>query len=126
MNLSAELVALVPVAVVTVTSTSPRDPAGETAVIEVDELTAKLVAATAPKLTPLAPVKFVPVHADARATGRRTGDWAEGADRRGRLVGELVGGARVARCDRRRDGDVAVPAICAGEVAVICVDDTTV
>src|ERR1700681_3051905 len=60
MNLSAELVALVASGVVTVTSTVPV-PAGETAVIDVAELTLKLVAAVGPKSTAVAPVKFVPV-----------------------------------------------------------------
>jgi hypothetical protein len=46
---------------VTVTSTVPADWAGEVAVIEVAELTVKLVAATDPKLTAVAPVKLVPV-----------------------------------------------------------------
>ncbi len=36
-------------------------PAGETAVIEVAELTVKLVAAVEPKRTAVAPVKLVPV-----------------------------------------------------------------
>jgi len=46
--------------VVTVTSTVPV-PAGETAVIEVAELTVKLVALAEPNLTAVAPLKFVPV-----------------------------------------------------------------
>jgi hypothetical protein len=59
-NWSAELVALVPLGVVTVTSTVPV-PAGETAVIEVSEMTLKLVALVEPNLTALAPVTLVPV-----------------------------------------------------------------
>jgi hypothetical protein len=59
-NWSAELVALVPLGVVTVTSTVPV-PAGETAVIEVSEMTLKLVALVEPNLTALAPVRLVPV-----------------------------------------------------------------
>jgi hypothetical protein len=47
--------------VVTVISTVPALSAGEVAVIEVAELTVKLVAAVLPKSTALAPVKFVPV-----------------------------------------------------------------
>jgi len=58
---SALLVALVPAAVVTVTSTVPADPAGDSAVIDVAETTVKLFAATEPNLTALAPVKPVPV-----------------------------------------------------------------
>jgi hypothetical protein len=58
-NWSAEPVALVPPAVVTVTSTVPV-PAGDVAVIELALLTEKL-AAVPPKFTAVAPVKFVPV-----------------------------------------------------------------
>jgi len=58
---SAALVALVPPGVVTVTLTVPALSAGEVAVIEVDELTVKPVAAVLPKSTAVAPVKFVPV-----------------------------------------------------------------
>jgi hypothetical protein len=50
----------VPPAVVTVTSTVPA-PAGDAAVIDVAELTVKLVALLAPNFTVVAPVKFVPV-----------------------------------------------------------------
>src|SRR5437016_1050771 len=57
---SAELVALVPPGVVTITSTVPV-PAGATAVIDVVEMTVKLVAGAEPKLTAVAPLKFVPV-----------------------------------------------------------------
>jgi hypothetical protein len=52
-------IALVPPAVVTVTSTVPADPAGELAVIEVAELTVKLVALLEPSSTALAATKFV-------------------------------------------------------------------
>jgi len=58
---SAELVALVPPGVVTVTSIAPTAPAGLVAVMLVALITVTLVAATPPKLTPVAPVKFVPV-----------------------------------------------------------------
>src|SRR5205823_4114885 len=58
---SDEDVALVPPAVVTVTSTVPADPEGAVALIEVDELTVKLLAAAVPKVTAVAFVKFVPV-----------------------------------------------------------------
>ena len=50
----------VPLGVVTVTSTVPV-PAGEVAVIEVAELTVKLVALAAPNFTAVAPVNTVPV-----------------------------------------------------------------
>jgi len=51
----------VPPGVVTVTLTVPALSAGEVAVIDVAELTVKLVAAVLPKSTTVAPVKFVPV-----------------------------------------------------------------
>ena len=60
MNWSAALVALVPPAVVTVTSTVPL-PAGDVAVIEVALLTVTDVAAVLPNFTLVAPVRFVPV-----------------------------------------------------------------
>jgi hypothetical protein len=59
-NRSLELVTLVPPPVVTVTSTVPALAAGEVADIEVALVTVK-VAAVAPKLTALTPVKLVPV-----------------------------------------------------------------
>ena len=59
MNWSAALVALVPPAVFTVTSTVAL-PAGAVALILVELLNVK-AAETAPKKTPVAPVKFVPV-----------------------------------------------------------------
>lgn len=59
---SGEEMALVPAAVVTVTSaTAPAVDAGETAVIELAELTVKLLAAAAPNETAVAPEKSVPV-----------------------------------------------------------------
>ena len=45
----------------TVISTVPADSAGEVAVIWVEELTVKPVAAVEPKSTAVAPVKLVPV-----------------------------------------------------------------
>ena len=60
MNWSAAEVADVPPAVVTLTSTVPV-PAGEVAVIEVAELTVKLVAAVAPNVTAVVPLNPVPV-----------------------------------------------------------------
>ena len=59
--MSAALVAEVPAGVVTVTSTGPDDPAGDTAVKVVDEVTLNGTAAIEPNLTAVAPVKFVPV-----------------------------------------------------------------
>ena len=50
-----------PPAATTVATTDPTVPAGETAVIEVAELTVKLVALTLPNLTAVTPEKFVPV-----------------------------------------------------------------
>jgi hypothetical protein len=60
-NWSPLLVVLVTPAVVTVISTAPAEPAGETAVICVAELTVKLVVLVEPNFTAVAPVKFVPV-----------------------------------------------------------------
>ena len=60
MNRSPELVALVPPAVVTVTSTVPT-PVGEVAVIWVALSTVKDPAALLPNLTAVAPEKLVPV-----------------------------------------------------------------
>ena len=60
-NWSAELVALVPPGVVTVTSTAPAAPAGDTAVICVADFTVKLVAFAAPNFTAVAAVRLVPV-----------------------------------------------------------------
>ena len=51
----------VPVGLLTTTSTVPAASAGEKAVIEVSELTVKLVAALLPKVTAVAPVKALPV-----------------------------------------------------------------
>ncbi len=79
MNLSAPLVALVPPALVTVTSTWPV-PAGEVTVRDVAELTTTLVPAVGPKSTTLAlgkpvPEKPVPVMVTevAPVTARRPG-----------------------------------------------------
>ncbi len=60
MNWSLALVALVPPAVTTVTSTVP-DPAGAVVVMEVALLTVKDVAGFAPKSTADAPVRLVPL-----------------------------------------------------------------
>jgi hypothetical protein len=54
------LVALVPLGLVTVTSTTPV-PVGDTAVIEVSEFTIKELAAILPKETLRVPVKLEPV-----------------------------------------------------------------
>jgi hypothetical protein len=53
--------ALVPLEEVTVTSTVPAACNGEVAVIKVDETTERLLPATEPKWTALAPVNPVPV-----------------------------------------------------------------
>jgi hypothetical protein len=60
-NVSWTPVALVPLAVVTVTSTFPLDADGEVAVIDVADVTVNDVAGSAPKSTAVAPRKFVPV-----------------------------------------------------------------
>jgi len=56
-KVSAALVAEVPAGVVTVTSTGPDDPAGDTAVKVVDEVTLNDTAAAEPNLTVVAPLK---------------------------------------------------------------------
>jgi hypothetical protein len=60
-KVSAGLVGDVPAGVVTVTFTDPDDPAGDTAVKVVEEVTLNDVAASEPNLTAVAPVKVVPV-----------------------------------------------------------------
>ena len=60
MNWSFALVALVPPAVTTVTSTAP-DPAGDVAVMEVALFTVTADAAIPPKSTSEAPVRLVPL-----------------------------------------------------------------
>jgi hypothetical protein len=59
-NMSPAPWALVPVGVVTVTTTGPAGSSGEVAVIDVFEFTAK-TAATDPNATEVAPVRFDPV-----------------------------------------------------------------
>jgi hypothetical protein len=61
-NWSAELVAVVPAPVVTLTSTTAFVPAsaGDVAVIELSELKTTPVAATPPNLTPVTPVNPEP------------------------------------------------------------------
>jgi hypothetical protein len=59
-NWSAGLGTLVPNGVATVTATVPL-PAGETAVIELSELTVKVAAFTAPNLTALTSLNSAPV-----------------------------------------------------------------
>jgi hypothetical protein len=58
---SPDVGALVPNSVVTLTWTDAAASAGVTAVIDVLEVTVKLLAETAPKLTEVTPVKFEPV-----------------------------------------------------------------
>jgi len=60
-NWSALEVAEVPAGVVTVTSTSPAEPAGEVQPIEVSPSTKQSVAATEPNMTEVAPVNPDPV-----------------------------------------------------------------
>jgi hypothetical protein len=61
MNLSAALVVEVPPIVVTVMSTVPAEPAGDTAVIDEALTTAYELAAVVPNMTLLAPMNPVPV-----------------------------------------------------------------
>ena len=126
-NLSAEEVADVPPAVVTVTFTVAAACAGEVAVIWVSETTAKVVAAVKPKSTAVAAVKPVPVMVTGvpPAAGPALG------------ATELTVGTG-AKYLKWSDGEVAevppgvmtvtstVPGACAGEVAVIWVAETTV
>ena len=56
---------MVPPGVVTRTLAVPAVPAGVTAVIELDDTTATLVAGAPPMVTPVAPVKPVPVRVTA-------------------------------------------------------------
>ena len=67
--MSADEVAEVPPAVVTVTSTVPAEPAGALAVIWAAELTVTDVPAVPPKLTPVAPVKPGPGDRDRGPAG---------------------------------------------------------
>lgn len=60
-NLSAEVVAVVPPGVVTVTSCAPALPAGETAVSWVGEMGVTTAALDPPNLTPVALARLVPV-----------------------------------------------------------------
>ena len=60
MNWSADEVAEVPPAVVTVTLTVPADSVGEVVVMEVAEFTVTAVAVTAPNITVVPDVKPVP------------------------------------------------------------------
>ena len=59
--MKSELAALLPLGLVTTTLTAPADLAGVVAVREVVLTTVTFVAGVPPKVTPVAPVKFVPV-----------------------------------------------------------------
>lgn len=61
MYVNSVLAALLPAGVVTTTLAVPADPAGVVAVMDVALTTEKLVAATPPMVTPVAPVNPVPV-----------------------------------------------------------------
>jgi hypothetical protein len=60
-NSSAEVIAEVPFGVVTVTSTTPADPAGDIPIIMPEETTLNVATGVLPKFTAVAPVKFVPL-----------------------------------------------------------------
>ena len=125
-NSSTGEVALVPPGVVTVTSTVPAVPAGETAVIWVAEVTVKLDAETVPNFTTVAPVNPVPVTVTVvpPATGPDAG-----------VIPVTVGTGSYVNWSA---GEVAlvppgvvtvtstVPAVPAGETAVMLVAETTV
>jgi hypothetical protein len=87
-NWSAADVADVPEGVVTVMSTVPAALAGETAVIEVAELTVKLVAEVVPNFTAVAPDSAVPVMVTEvpPAKGPDVGDTAVTVGGAGRLM----------------------------------------
>ena len=108
MNWSAELVTLVPLGVVTVTSTVPAELAGEVAVIIVALTTVTPVAAAPPNITAVAPVKLVPVMVTAVPPAS------------GPLVGEMpvtVGGGTIVTVMVRVA--VAVPSLtCTAKVSV--------
>ena len=59
--MKSELAALLPLGLVTTTLTAPAELAGVVAVREVALTTVKFVAGVPPKVTLVAPVKFVPV-----------------------------------------------------------------
>ena len=82
--------ALVPPGVVTVTSTIPAPCAGLVAVIEF-AVSALMVAATPPKLTAVAPFKFVPVMVHCRAAGGDSGGRRNCGDSRWSKVSEIIG-----------------------------------
>ena len=92
-------------------STSP-EPAGEVAVIEVAELTVKLVALVVPNFTAVAPVRFVPVIVTAvpPGAGPDVGEIDVTAGRHD--VSELVRGQRRRRAAGRRHADI--DGACAG------------
>lgn len=60
-NFAFNVAALLPLGVVTATSTVPVDPAGDSAVIDVAELTVKPTASVGPKSTDVAPVRLAPL-----------------------------------------------------------------
>jgi hypothetical protein len=124
-NWSADDVAEVPTVFVMVMSTVPADSAGLVAVICVPELTVKVVAAVAPNLTAVAPVKLVPVIVTelAPATGPAVG-----------LTEVTAGEVTYVNWSAPLVADVpegvvtvifTVPATPAGLIAVIEVADTT-
>jgi hypothetical protein len=125
-NWSLELVADVPTGVVTVMSTVAALSAGLVALIEVEELTLKLLAAVVPNATAVAPVKLVPVTVTTvpPANGPLAG-----------LTAVTVGAPSKVNWSAEDVADVpeelvtvmsTVPALSAGLVAVIEVDELTV
>ena len=118
---------LVPLGVVTVTSTMPpAGSAGDVAVIDVADTTSKEATGVEPNMTALAPSKLVPVMDTGAGPGRGAGRRAHGRDRRGRLVGEQVGRVGGAGPEGRGDGRrLPWPPRWAGAVTVICVPEMT-
>ena len=128
MNLSAEPVALVPIGVVTVTSTVVALPDdGEFTVIWVAEMTIILVPALVPNLTAVAPIKLVPVIVTAvlPVSGPETGEIPVTVGAVSYVKWSLILVALVATALVTVTSTV-LPTVPEGEVAVIWVDEFTV
>ena len=107
-----------PSGVVTVTSTVPV-PAGLVAVIWVLDTTSTLVAATPPKSTAVAPLKFVPVIVTVVPPFVRAGIRRHARDGGRRRLGEIVVGVTAVAPPGVTTVTATVPAAPAGLTAVI-------
>jgi len=104
---SAALVAEVPAGVVTVTSTGPDDPAGDTAVKVVDEVTLNDTAAAEPNFDRGRSAKTAPSDGDRSSSCNRARVRTHGGDsRRRRAVGEGVRSTRRRSPRRCRHRDI--------------------